>query len=118
MSEAPHTIDARTTWTAVLAGPAIWFGHFMAVYLIAEAACAAGASGGELLGLPVLSLAILGATAVAVLSLVVVAAMTLSRWRREPADARELLLVGLALDALFILGILFVGLPALVLPPC
>jgi hypothetical protein len=38
--------------------------------------------------------------------------------RQEPADTGRVLTIGLWLDVLFIVAILFVGLPAMVLTPC
>ncbi|MEX2423751.1 MAG: hypothetical protein WD990_07215, partial [Acidimicrobiia bacterium] len=49
-----------------LAGPVIWYLHFWIVYLAAEAACAAGGPGREVVGVPLLSAFVVVATALAV----------------------------------------------------
>lgn len=107
---------SRREWIALLAGPSLWFGHFMAVYLLGEAACAADLVGPEHLGLPVLSWVIVASTVVA-LGLLVWAAVQTASYRRTH-DGGQLLGIGLALDALFALAIVLTGLSVVVLPPC
>lgn len=116
------------TWALFLAGPAIWFAHFMAVYLLAEAACAAGGLDAEVLGLSALSLVTLVATALAAAASLVLAGVALRRWRSRTDDPADwlagddrnagLALAGSILGALFVVAILFVGLPAAFLEPC
>lgn len=118
------TSTSRPTWIALLAGPSIWFGHFMGVYLLAEAACAADSTGPQVLGLSLLSFSILAATALAVGVVLIAVVRTISYRRQQtggdgPTTAtRNLLWLGLLLDGLFIIAILFTGLPVLVLNPC
>lgn len=124
---------ATTIWAIVLAGAVIWFAHFGAVYLLAEAACGFDLLDTEVAGLTVLSVVILALTAVAAVATAIPALMALRRWRANPADDAEpspgalahplerdraLAFVGFILNLLFVLAILAVGLPALVLAPC
>lgn len=109
---------SRPTWIAVLSGPSLWFGHFMAVYLVAEAVCAAGATGPEILGLSALRAGVVGLTVLALGVLAIAAVQTMSYRREQGPDASQLLVIALWLDALFAVSIIFVGLPPLVLAPC
>lgn len=116
-----------------LAGPSIWMIHFFAVYLLAEALCAVSVSA-EVLSLPVLSALTLLATALAVVAAAVTTVLAYRRWRRsrspshvaddeqppesEAGQDADIALAGFLLGILFIVAILFVGLPAAVLHPC
>lgn len=104
-------------WLALLAGPVIWFLHFMLVYLVVEAACASGASSFRVLGLPWVSFATLAAT---ILAAGAIAFLTMRAYRlRGDEDAFAVLtLAGVLLGLLFTFAVLFVGLPALFLRPC
>ena len=116
-----------------LAGPSIWMAHFFAVYLVAEVLCAVGV-GAEVLSLPLLSAVTLLATALAVVAAAVTTVLAYRRWRhtasasqvadgdqssetREEHDA-QIALAGFLLGILFIVAILFVGMPAAALGPC
>lgn len=116
-----------------LAGPSIWLAHFFLVYLLAEAFCTAGGNL-RILALPVVSAVTLLATALAVGAAAVTTLLAHRRWRRSltPSPAthddlsseterghdKDLALAGVLLGILFIVAILFVGLPAAVLNPC
>lgn len=116
-----------------LAGPSIWLAHFFLVYLVAEALCVAGVDA-EVLSLPLLSAVTLLATALAVGAAAVTSVLAYRRWRRSltPSQGthghlssetkrghdKDLAFAGLLLGILFIVAILFVGLPAAVLNPC
>lgn len=118
----------------LLAGPVIWMAHFMAVYLVIEAACAGSAGDSQVLGLPVLSFVTLVATAVAVAAIAATTTVSYRAWRAqerrfdgaagddpEQADAtrdRSLTFAGFLLGLLFALAVLYVGVPALWLSPC
>lgn len=94
-----------------LAGPVIWYLHFWVVYLAAEAACAAGGTGLELGGMPLLSVFVVVATVLAVASI----------WwfaRRAGRRGGEFTQVGALLGVLFVFATVFVGLNALFLSPC
>lgn len=117
----------RRLYALFLAGPVIGFVHFMAVYLLVEAACAVGALDRELLGLPLLATLTLVATGVAVVAAAVPTALAYRRWRAaasgdgwlEVTDGQPgLAFAGFLLGLIFITTVCFVGLPAAFLQPC
>lgn len=132
----PAPVDLSTSaaarWTILLflAGPVIWTGHFLFVYLVVEAGC----TGGEGLAAfdpPVPSIVTVGATVVAVIACLVAAGLALRRWLAlrggaeggaqgiEPPDrGGNLAFAGFLLSLLGAVTVLFVGIPALVLPSC
>lgn len=121
--DLPAGSSAARTWALLLAGPVIWFGHFMLVYLAAEVICNADA-GRRLLGVPLAAAVTIGAT-VAALAVVAGAVVWTGReWRRDREEGpagigdRALSFAALALAALFALAIVYTGLPALWLDPC
>lgn len=139
VSGTPFPVDftrdrrARITWVVLLAGPVIWFSHFMAVYLVAEAGCTGDGHGLALFDPPVPTVVTLLATAVAIVLCCQFAAWSHRRWqesvrRDEPgpdpaadgdAGGRgSLAFAGMLLSLLSALAVLSVGLPALVLPSC
>jgi hypothetical protein len=127
---------ARSTWALFLAGPVTWFIHFMVVYLAVEAGCTGEGPGLRLFNPPVSDTVTLAATAVAAIACLGFAGWAYRRWRAsasEPAaEGRadlsaepeihdrggSLAFAGLLLSLLSVVAILFVGLPALVLPAC
>jgi hypothetical protein len=122
---------ARAAWVAFLAGPVIWFIHFMVVYLAVEAGCTGEGPGLRVFNPPVSDIVTLAATAVAAPACVVFAGWAFLRWRarrhgQAPDDGElevhdrggSLAFAGLLLSSLSFVAILFVGLPALVLPAC
>ncbi len=115
-----------------LAGPSIWMAHFFAVYLVAEVLCAVGVDA-EVLSLPLLSAATLLVTALAVVAAAVTTVLAYRRWRRTVSASHvaddqssetqgghdaQIALAGFLLGILFIVAILFVGMPAAALDPC
>lgn len=131
-------VESRWAWAMFLAGPAIWFSHFMLVYLIAEAGCTSGGPGLELFDPPVPVTVTLVSTVLAVVAAAAAAAWAFRHWRRTerqletaPDDVEDLAgeldddrrrgalaLAGFLLSALSVVAILFTGAPALVLGPC
>lgn len=127
---------ARTTIAMFLAGPVIWTAHFLLVYLVVEAGCNGDGPGLRLFDPPVPTVVTLAATAVAALGCLASAGWGYRRWRprdRAPAadEADELTgdlqghdrggslaFAGFVLSLLGFVTVLFVGLPALVLPAC
>jgi hypothetical protein len=127
---------ARVTIVVFLAGPVIWSVHFLLVYLVAEAGCTGDGPGLELFDPPVPTVVTLAATAVAAVASLASAAWGYRRWRpatHEPAadEAGDLsgaladrnrggtlAFAGFLLSSLSFVTVLFVGLPALVLPAC
>lgn len=124
---APTEQADRMIWVLFLAGPVIWIAHFMAVYLLAEAVCAADGTTTRVLGLRPVSLVTLAATAAAVAATSLLAGIAHRRWRdrRESPDWLAgddlnpgLALAGALLGVVFVVAILFVGVPAAFLDPC
>ncbi|MBW3645844.1 MAG: hypothetical protein KY441_10110 [Actinobacteria bacterium] len=116
----------------LIAGPSIWMTHFFAVYLLAEAWCAVGVDA-KVLSLPLLSAVTLLATALAVVAAAVTTLLAYRRWRRTASTSHagddqssetegghdaQIALAGFLLGILFIVAVLFVGMPAVVLDPC
>lgn len=123
-------IHARDTWLVLLGGPVVWFGHFMVVYLVAEAGCTGSGPGLGVFDPPVPATVTIVATIVAVVACLVLAAWGLRRSRHgvpagdaddEPAAHerhRSLAFVGVVLALLSAVAVLFVGVPALVFTGC
>ncbi len=115
----PNSPSTIRLWVLLLAGPVLWIGHFIVVYLFAETACAARASDdipfpgtGAIVPVVVVStLVAAGFTGLA----------TLASWRGtrgRAEDATAMGWAGVLLGALSVLAILAVGLPALAIDPC
>jgi hypothetical protein len=123
---------ARITWAVFLAGPVIWFTHFMVVYLIAEAGCTGDGPGLDAFDPPVPAAATLITTAVAAVACLGAAGWAYRRWRAAQQgmaadEAAELAgrfeqhdrggagaFAGFLLSSFSFVAVLFVGLPALV----
>lgn len=133
--DLPEAPSSRTTWVLFLAGPTIWFAHFMLVYLVAEAVCVGGRPDRELWGMPLVSTVTLIATVIAVAAIAAFAVAAYRRWRQDEAlvdhqaDEEEwrisaagrdrgLAFAGFALGVLFVVAVLYTGAPALWLTPC
>ena len=130
--------DRRARWAMVMfvSGPVIWSVHFMLVYLVAEAGCSGDGPGLRLFDPPVPKAVTLAATAAAAAAALGCAMWWYRRWRAseheavadEAADLAgdhagedrggTLAFPGFLLSLLSVVTILFVGLPALVLPSC
>jgi hypothetical protein len=126
--------DRRARWALFMfvSGPVIWSVHFMLVYLVAEAGCSGDGPGLRLFDPPVPKAVTLAATAAAVAAALACATWWYRRWRaseHEPvadgaADLADrdrggtLAFAGFLLSLLSVVTVLFVGLPALVLPSC
>lgn len=124
---------ARVTWVVFLGGAFTWLVHFMLVYLVVEAGCSGAGPGLRLFNPPVPSAVTLAATALAALLTLGFARWGYTRWvaSRDGAAADEanelagslpdrdrggtLAFAGFLLSMLSFVGVLFVGLPALVL---
>lgn len=121
---------ARVTVLVFLAGPLIWSVHFMLVYVVTEAGCTGDGPGLVLFDPPVPTVVTLVATAVAAIACLATAAWGYRRWRAgrgarsdgtglEPPDlGGSLAFAGFLMSLLGLVSVLFVGLPALVLPAC
>ena len=74
---------ARPIWVALLAGPVIWFAHFMLVYMVAEAGCTGGGPGLRLFAPPVPTVVTIVATVLAAGACLAAAVWALRRWQRR-----------------------------------
>jgi hypothetical protein len=120
--------DRRARWSLAMfvAGPVIWSVHFMVVYLAVEAGCNGEGPGLRLFDPPVPTVVTLVATALAALACLGSARWGWRRWRagQDAADpdgpgwGGSLAFAGFLMSLLGLLTVLFVGLPALVLPAC
>ena len=126
----------RVTWAVFLAGPVIWFAHFMLVYLVAEAGCTGDGPGLDVFDPPVPTVVTLVATAVAAVGCLASARWGYRRWRPGPhgsedpraaiesddavddEGSRSAGFAGFLLSLLSFGTVLFVGLPALAIPAC
>jgi hypothetical protein len=126
---------ARVYWVVVLAGPVIWFVHFLIVYVAAEAGCTGDGPGLDLFDPPVPTILTLAATAAAVLACAAFGVWGYRWWslRRHASgaaagdhaeDASDVQnrasagFAGLLLSSLSFFSILLVGVPAIFLRPC
>jgi hypothetical protein len=116
------TDGIRGPLALLLAGPLIWSGHFVLVYLVTEAVC--GMDGWQFRWFEVPGVSVL-VTALTVLALLATAWYAYLGWHewRAGGEGDETVggfvgLGGLLLSLLFLVGVGFVGLPALLLPPC
>jgi hypothetical protein len=126
--------DRRVRWPLFMfvAGPVIWSVHFLLVYLVTEAGCSGDGPGLRLFDPPVPKVVTLAATAAAAVAALGCATWWYRRWQAgehepaadEAADLADhdrggtLAFTGFLLSLLSVVAILFVGLPALVLPSC
>lgn len=126
MNSLPHSrpqsrlrrLLGRREWLLLfLAGPVLWYLHFWAVYLLAEAYCTFEGAGDGSATPSLLSVLVIGATVVAV---GVIAWTTLRAARADPSAGHrgELAWVGMLLGGVFAVATALVGLSALLVPPC
>jgi hypothetical protein len=118
-----------------VSGPVIWSVHFLLVYLVTEAGCSGDGPGLRLFDPPMPKAVTLAVTAAAAAAALGCATWWYRRWQaseHEPvADEAEvagdltdhdrggtLAFAGFLLSLLSVVTIVFVGLPALVLPSC
>jgi hypothetical protein len=120
---------ARFSLFMFVAGPVIWSVHFLLVYLVTDAGCSGDGPGLSLFDPPVPRVATLAVTAAAAAAALACAMWWYRRWRGsgpEPAADEaagrdrggSLAFTGFLLSLLSVVTVLFVGLPALVLPSC
>jgi hypothetical protein len=130
--------DRRARWALFMfvSGPVIWSVHFLLVYLVTEAGCSGDGPGLTLFDPPVPKAVTLAATAAAAAAALGCATWWYRRWRAsehepvadEAADLAggltdrdrggTLVFAGFLLSLLSVVTVLFVGLPAMVLPSC
>lgn len=116
-----HIPDAPSTlrdWAALLAGPAIWITHFMAVYLAAEVACGPlGPSNWTFFSDDTLVVFTVVATIAAALACGAVAWTCRRRMRTGEEWTIDFSSGGFLLSIGSIVGVIAVGAPAVVLAP-
>jgi hypothetical protein len=130
--------DRRARWSLFMfvSGPVTWSVHFLLVYLVTEAGCSGDGPGLELFDPPMPEVVTLAATAAAAAAALACASWWYRRWRAsehqpaadEAADLAggltdrdrggTLAFAGFLLSLLSVVAVLFVGLPAMVLPSC
>lgn len=117
------------TGSGFMVAPVLWFGYFVAVYALQGAGCAIGLDDAQLFGVSALTLSLLGLTAAAVLAMLLVGAWSFRSWHRlrEPIGERQrqayrpasFLAFGALLHAgLFLVAVLWTGVPILLLESC
>ena len=131
-------LSRRWIWAMFLAGPVVWFTHFILVYLVTEAGCTAGGPGLRNFDPPVPVLLTLISTVIAAGLAAAAAVWAFGHWRgakRElemaPDDVEDLAgehdddrrrgtlaFAGFVLSIFSVVAILFTGAPALLLGPC
>jgi heme/copper-type cytochrome/quinol oxidase subunit 3 len=120
--DAPHEpiVPAPSSWrlwVVLLGGPAAWFGHFMIVYLTAEAVCTPPLVGSEQpwsdTALDTFVLVTTVVVAAMCIALAVIATVAL---RREPEQWLWWVAIALAVGSCA--AVLAVGLPSLLVGPC
>lgn len=109
-------------WATLLAGPAIWIGHFGIVYLAAEASCVpTSADQYDIISSDVLVVLTAVATVVAAVAAAAVAWLAWKRLEgrseREERDVVDLSLAGCITAIGAVIGVIAVGAPALYLDP-
>jgi hypothetical protein len=123
---------ARFALAMFVAGPVIWSVHFLLVYLATEAGCTGEGPGLTLFDPPVPKAVTLAVTAAAAVAALACAGWSWRRWHTDAAEAAAdiaggfqdrdrggtLAFAGFLLSLLSVVTILFVGLPALILPSC
>ena len=123
---------ARTVWVLFLAGPALWFGHFLLVYVLAEILCKPLRTDLRIAGLPLVSFLTIVATVLAAAAVAAFSLQSFRRWQASRDDASSsaargatvdphagaLAFTGFLLGVLFFVAVLFTGAPALWLQPC
>lgn len=122
--------ESRTVWLVFLAGPLLWFAHFMLVYLVAEAGCTGEGTGLTAFDPPVPAVTTVVATVLFAAGCLAATVWGLRWWRRghTPTRARDsaaessafasLAFVGALLSALSFLAVLFVGVAGVVFTGC
>lgn len=121
----PLAVDVATTRRTIttlalfLAGPVVSSVHFMVVYLAVEAGCTGDGPGLDAFDPPAPTTITLASTAVAALMCLAATGWAVHRWRANRDDwVGSLSFAGVLLSVIGLATVLFVGLPALVLPAC
>jgi hypothetical protein len=129
-----NTSFLKNPWLnfGMIGAPIIWSVHFLIVWLLVEFGCAVGLANTHWFGVNAVHATVLLAT-VAAAGLIVFSGIIAyrryqrlqslssdeqSRFQREVERARFMAVVGMAFSVLFLVVVIYVALPAFVLPPC
>ncbi|MNX43745.1 hypothetical protein D3C86_742060 [compost metagenome] len=122
--KAMNTTDTKKTpfgtdLMFLIAGPAIWMAHFLAIYIVNALGCARPRSALALpaLGLPLSSWLILAGTALALAAMAIIAARQAERVRKFGLDTFHLWLTG-ALCLLSALAVIWQTVPVFLVAAC
>lgn len=98
----------------------LWALHFSLIYMVTAVACARGLSTHRLAGLPTLPLLIMGASALALLAMLLVALRAWGEWKASPRPGahRFLSLFALSTTPIAALGVVWATIPVLLVEPC
>lgn len=125
--------STRRAMAMFVAAPVVWMTHFVAVYLVAEAGCTGSGDGLLLFDPPVPAVFTVVATLLAAGACLWITRWEYRHWQAcrahdasgrvdrravEAQVAGPLAFAGVLLGAMFLLAVLFVGVPALVLTGC
>jgi hypothetical protein len=113
---------------SIMAGPILWFVHFIVVYGMAEFGCRANFNNWQYFAPENIRLAIAGITGGMLIIVAVGGMMALRQWNRLPREAeregtpeaymRFLVMMGILLSALFFMSIVVTAVPAFFLNVC
>src|ERR687898_65373 len=78
----------RDSLFSVIAGPLVWTGHFLTLYIFTAIACAKGFFHEEMLGVRVVQLFGAAVTVVAVVLILDTMMLSYRRWRGVPSDGQ------------------------------
>jgi hypothetical protein len=105
----------------VLAGPIVWAIHFVVVYAIGEFGCRANFNNWLFITSANIQMVIVATTIVSLVAVGSSGLLAYRDWREHPDDLtpiRFLDMMGILLNALFLLAILMTVAPAFFLPAC
>ena len=122
-----RTISPLTLIYCLLAGPVIWFAHFLLVWSMAEFGCRINFSNLTLISPANIQLFVVVTTALALLAVAAAGVVAYGGWRKLQAHENEwvgedrlrfLVVLALLLSALFVVSIVFTAAPAFFLDIC
>lgn len=98
----------------------LWALHFSLIYMVTAVACARGLSTHRLAGTPTLPLLIMGASALALLAMLLLALRAWSEWKASPRPGarRFLSIFALATTSIAATAVVWATIPVLVVEPC
>jgi hypothetical protein len=82
-----RTLGPVPLWTLALTGPLAWLARLVVSYMVIAVACVEGVTGPQVLGLPMLTVVLLGIAAVLALVCLVAAVLSWRAWRMARQEA-------------------------------